>query len=617
MFVLKILVLFFLSFSAYGEIPFYPMVPTSVPIVNFPAGQTKLIPWCPTTSNVACASYLANQALVIPSLSTQSYSLPMVLLNKYPSVNSTYDPIKPTFRREFNKGSSRNYFRNVDTGDIQIQENGKILGEGPVVYMPIENFQNPSTNLNLPPAPIPTNTTPSTSPPVSTKDFSNTSQLAPPPPAPIDSLSKKALENIILEQVLPQDRQIKEPDQENTILLDSDSSIQAAETDIPEHLKDKCLIGGLLRDRLTGGKCPTKDNDCGQKKDGFLCGTIFNEECISRTPIETLSKRCVEASKGKALSQKKYKKLLQNDPVAGYCKYHPEDTLCQDYPSLSSLLESKTEAKSCEKCERTSKNNNQEALQDILTAFQSNFADSISDTIYNRAKCASRLCSKHWYCSPKEDDRKCRYDNGQCISQKFKNNASLSRTKSLGKCAGYTIQSVVLTLREQLKEYCESKGSSMNQCTQESSNNDDICNKNFVLPSALCALNLDGKDRISNSSHVSVGVKNSCDDFWPLPTHITVNGKKIPLFKKITTPNDPNDLPDGTIIVLQSTTKLGKIHGHIEMKTKNKNCKGIGENCFCSDFCEKRTKEDYSSDGTYTPLAAFQINPELKKALKQ
>ena len=78
-------------------------------------------------------------------------------------------------------------------------------------------------------------------------------------------------------------------------------------------------------------------------------------------------------------------------------------------------------------------------------------------------------------------------------------------------------------------------------------------------------------------------------------------------------PKDPNDLPVGAIVVSKSRTKLGRKHGHIEIKT-NQKCNGSA--CFCSDFCTDRDKNDYKPRGTYPYSVAFQLNPEAAKALE-
>lgn len=56
-----------------------------------------------------------------------------------------------------------------------------------------------------------------------------------------------------------------------------------------------CLMGGLKRP-FVGGKCSTFGNGCPENKDGFKCGPIFADSCISRTPVDDISQRCYFAA---------------------------------------------------------------------------------------------------------------------------------------------------------------------------------------------------------------------------------------------------------------------------------------------------------------------------------
>ena len=423
---------------------------------------------------------------------------------------------------------------------------------------------------------------------------------------------RKQLKDSIFAGLSLEDKETNKNNPEAIIELDSDSGIRAAETKLPEELKDKCLIGGLLREKLKGGKCPTRDNDCSGKSDGFHCGPIFNRVCISRTPVNSLSDRCMKASKGQALSTENYKRLLENDPVSKYCSIHPENRNCQRYPQLNQLSVSSTEAEHCEVCDTSNTTRKQEVLLDVSSSVLSlPFGELLSDTLYGRAECSNRngRCSRHDRCIPGKNDS-CKKDNGDCKGTKRK-------SQPLGRCAGYLNTGLNLVLRDYLKKYCAKKKKNMNQCKKNKQS--DICNTNFVMPSALCALNLDGIDRIDGNTARYIDVRNRCNSETPLyPTHITVNGKKIPLFKNIPMPKDPNDLPVGAIVVSKSTTNLGRKHGHIEIKT-NKDCNGSA--CFCSDFCSRRDKNDYKRPNdrkkvTYPYSVAFQLNPEVAKALE-
>ena len=67
----------------------------------------------------------------------------------------------------------------------------------------------------------------------------------------------------------------------------------------------------------------------------------------------------------------------------------------------------------------------------------------------------------------------------------------------------------------------------MNQCKKNKE--PDICNTNFVMSSALCALNLDGINRIDRTTARYKNVRNRCNNETKnYPTHITVKGKKNP-----------------------------------------------------------------------------------------
>jgi hypothetical protein len=63
-----------------------------------------------------------------------------------------------------------------------------------------------------------------------------------------------------------------------------------------------CLIGGQERP-LVGGKCSTKGNQCsgtttgaatGIAGDTFKCGGVFGGACVERTPVGSISKRCLD-----------------------------------------------------------------------------------------------------------------------------------------------------------------------------------------------------------------------------------------------------------------------------------------------------------------------------------
>ena len=502
---LFILLIFFTK--AYGN-PFYPSVNPTTSVFNLPNNQIRLIPWCPIGSGPACASSLANQALIIPQASVQSYSIPMILLNSSPvkPLSNNYDKIFPTFGKKEGKNSyvntSRSYYRNIDTGDIQIQVSGKVISEGSLVYFPMEDLQNsttvksPTEDLQASPkAKSPTEdlqnsttvkspaedlqTSPKAKSPAEdlqtspkAKSPAEDLQTSPKAKSPAEDLqtSPKAkspaedlqtspnvlteaptLDNTPNESFLPkpivsaplkkslrknltdsvnlllENKEINTNNPKAIIELDSDSGFRVTETILPEKLKDKCLIGGLLREKLRGGKCPTRNNNCSGKRDGFRCGAIFNSVCVSRTPVNSLSNRCMKASKGQALSKENYKRLLGDDPALEYCKIHPKNRNCQRYPQLNQLSVSSTEAEFCEDCDKQKRTSNQDILLDVSPSVLSiPFGKLLSDALYGRARCSNYngRCSRHDRCIPGKNDRRCRKFNGKCIKTKSRTRIS-------------------------------------------------------------------------------------------------------------------------------------------------------------------------------------------------
>jgi hypothetical protein len=73
-----------------------------------------------------------------------------------------------------------------------------------------------------------------------------------------------------------------------------------------------CIICGvqLLSVKNAQGRyvCPTRGRPCSGQSDGFQCGPLFDNACISRTPINTLSYRGYIANSGVALSTEEYTK---------------------------------------------------------------------------------------------------------------------------------------------------------------------------------------------------------------------------------------------------------------------------------------------------------------------
>ena len=209
---IKFFILLVFFTKAYGN-PFYPTVGPAAPVFNLPNNQIRISPWCPIGSGSVCASSLADQALLIPQASAQSYSIPLILLNNSsvkPSSNS-YDRIFPTFGKKERKSSllraSRSYYRNIDTGDIQIQESGKVIGEGPLVYVPIEDLQG-SAAVKSPSVKAPTEAPPSVK--ASTEAPPSVKAPTEAPPS-VKALQKPLLQLKLLQKPLLQLKLLQKP----------------------------------------------------------------------------------------------------------------------------------------------------------------------------------------------------------------------------------------------------------------------------------------------------------------------------------------------------------------------------------------------------------------------
>ena len=613
----KILLLFLMSFQAYGQ-TFYPAVNNTSPVFQLPPQQqpVHMLPWCPFAVGMACVNALASQAQFLPGLSTQSYSIPMLYLNNKTSstAGGVYDRIHPknsnssstkqkrakekdfylnetTSRKQKKKQRDRAiYFRNVDTGDILVKKDGKIF-EGPLVYVPTYQLNNPNNAVAS------TDNTPFPTPAIQPdeKDKDRITQ----------QISKQLIEN--------------QPTQENSpsslssaqaIEVDASAGIKLVETELPKDLKSHCLIGGLVREKMKDGKCPTKGNSCPNKKDGFRCGPIFNSICISRTPIKNLSKRCAQKS-GDIISEENYKKLLENDPVAEFCKINSTKANCRNYPNISQLSQVEQEAGFCEDCDATSKPSvspENQAVSDVVDASLSHdFTDMLSDSLFDRSKCVDfKNCSGHDSCQPGGPWKTKNWKKDVCRTNCSKKKKSY---EPKNKCAGYFAHSLNSTLREYFKDYCK-KHNPKGKCKV---NSNSICEKNFVSDGGFCFLNLDGKDRIDGK--LDSEVRATCNFYAKgFPTHITNDdGKSIPLFKEIPIPKDPDDLPVGAIIV----SKIRSKWGHVEVKTnKSKSFCSKTETCFCSDVCTSRTL-DHVKEKRYDPKVAFILNPEAAAEAKK
>lgn len=86
-----------------------------------------------------------------------------------------------------------------------------------------------------------------------------------------------------------------------------------------------CLVGGVERSLIPSGNrelCPTYGRPCGSfGAAGFLCGTIYNEACVSREPLSSITDRCFQAASGAPLNSERYEQrrsVIQS--VAADCR---------------------------------------------------------------------------------------------------------------------------------------------------------------------------------------------------------------------------------------------------------------------------------------------------------
>lgn len=88
---------------------------------------------------------------------------------------------------------------------------------------------------------------------------------------------------------------------------------------------NKCLIGGIEQPTVAG-KCSSRGNKCDSEdapSDSFKCGDIFGNVCISRTPVGSISLRCLNASsKANVPTAEEYFNIQDNATKTyySYCK---------------------------------------------------------------------------------------------------------------------------------------------------------------------------------------------------------------------------------------------------------------------------------------------------------
>ena len=452
--------------------------------------------------------------------------------------------------------------------------------------------------------------------------------------------------------------------------------IKYSQADLGVELKDKCLIGGQIRDRIYSHKlrrtvCPTKNNTCGEAKNSFKCGPIFNNKCIAYHPVGTISKRCYKASINKPISPEDYKKYKSHFDkiVTEYCtgrrtrlascihfanrikqinnlsnvtpeqktalkrnirppKKAPRRQSNQEPQNLTSHEQTEADAPLCTDCETT--NTETQKLKETVDQAtkksgqkppQKGLVKYFVDTIFTNVSCECEKsndgCTRG--CLPKNQVDN---DKSPPISQCVEDEKKTSR----GVCMRYVTNAIMNTVHNLLAIHCNENKNSKDyyQCVSDDDHPRNICKHGFVLPSALCALNLDGQSDKDFKKIQNTEVRQKCkyhnklnSSLYHFPV-IQEDGsiKNIPLFKKMDPKqlkelqNDTSQIPEGAIIVTNSSNK----NGHVEIKTDKKNCgEHQNQTCFCSDFCRERPKYQ----APFIVQAVFQWNPEIIKYAKK
>ena len=402
--------------------------------------------------------------------------------------------------------------------------------------------------------------------------------------------------------------------------------------------RNQCIIGGVLKEKIYSSQinrtvCSARNNSCNGRSNTFQCGVLFKSVCIPLHSIKNISKRCYQASQNKALSRSTYNQFLitENPAYHEYCSERQErnngragagcnfyfkviEDLKKRYSESDDETDSQipgdphTEVGFCDDCltrENTEQNENLKSIEDIVELSQkdSELVKYLSDQIYSNSQCR---CGVNDACT-----RGCKRDE---YPPKLDCRGKRDRYKSTKYCMRHVNGALVDTIDAFLKQYCGGNNFDRRQCLKIHNRGltdaKSICTKSFVLPSALCALNLDGKDRYGyipyrNIKNECKDLENSNNQYLKKIRVISDDGQSvedIPLFEEIPLPEDPDDLPTGAIVVMNS----GSIYGHVEIKTNKNNCDG--KPCFCSDFCTSRS-------GGYNfpnkPRVAFRWHPRL------
>ena len=242
----------------------------------------------------------------------------------------------------------------------------------------------------------------------------------------------------------------------------------------------------------------------------------------------------------------------------------------------------------------------------------------ISKTIFEISTCrceGNNGCTRGCKMSDqidKEDIPKIR----RCYGKKFS-------SKSTKYCTRYVKAAIMNVVEAFLSPYCKeySPYKGYQQCIEDF-NSDimnsrvNICQHSYVFHSALCMLNLDGKDSSIYNNISDKQIRRNCkawDNYNQMLYSISfpvLDLEDIPLFKIIDPEKypdfqrDTSQIPTGAIIVSKSES----VHGHVEIKTNQTLC---GPNkssvCFCSDFCLERKKYTWP----FKVLAVYEWNPEF------
>ncbi len=434
--------------------------------------------------------------------------------------------------------------------------------------------------------------------------------------------------------------------------------------------KGKCLIGGVVRKtyyskRLKRRICSVWRRQCDGRSDTFQCGQIFGNECININPTRSISNRCYEASKNKAMSPKDYadyKSEIENI-LKQYCigrrKQYAScqhfikkaETLEQSmvagatspFPSTLDPTNAKTEGKgTCLDCAKNQAfNQTANQIKAIQTSVKGpsvaemgkKMREYVSKNIVDNSLCkcqGNNICTKG--CKKRQNMEK-----GESYPPILKCLGEKNQVSSTGKCARHVTGTIMSTIHKFLAKYCtdklddSNKRVRFNQCVKEANagknfSKRNICHHALIFPSAICTLNLDGKSDNLFSTIKNKSVRKGCKNWSQYNERLVSipvkqddgSVKNVSLFKKMDLntkqlqefQNNPSRIPSGAFVVLNSLS----IHGHIEVKTGKNICgKNKDQVCFCSDYCMER--KDYNPQ--YKLRTVFEWNPELIKYIAE